>query len=278
MRSPRDPSTGPDIPFGDRSVGPVNRERGVLMVAAVLSFAAHAVAAWWVHDRPVAHLDPLLVGLPLRTARVRLVELQPDPFRPGPENEQVASDNASIAPDLQTLSESMLDPNSPSTHLSRLPEIQIEPMVESRSAAQPRQADPVPQVTMPSSVQRALIGRLPLDVAFVAVGASSRGTGNGSSPDRGAGSATVQQLLDQADVAPIVDPSPEFIEGPSIADAPMIERPRPQTSVARDQIDFVDLALQSTTRLAVPEHLDNDFDYELTVHRPAQGPAYFRAV
>ena len=60
------------------------------------------------------------------------------------------------------------------------------------------------------------------------------------------------------------------------AQAPLRPEHTPRTTADLALPDYAEAALASTTRFDVPEHLDNDFDYRLTVYQAPRGPDFFR--
>ncbi|MEM7576325.1 MAG: VWA domain-containing protein [Planctomycetota bacterium] len=99
----------------------------------------------------------------------------------------------------------------------------------------------------------------------------SRGNGTGS--DSGSGSGTPGL---RPGVAGRLDARPGTPRTPTTS----IDDARPALDAAKlTTIDFAALALEATKNLDIPERLDNDFIYQLAVHRdldrPAD-PAYFR--
>ena len=243
------------------------------MAAVIVSMAVHGVVAWSVYDLPMGRIDPRFLGASRPVQRVRLVDpgaalaLDPAPLD-GLTNEP---------PDLKTVSEALLDPPAPDLPDADLP-VNLRPVDEAGQGPDAGLDIDLPQTGMPQFVEREIVGRLPLEVAFVA-----HDTGDGAGDPfksrggrRGDSAEAAAALLQRAGLGEAAHPPPPTMAQPTFSDAAVIDRRTMQLPIEATKIDFAALALRGTTRLRVPEHLDNDFDYTVHVYRPRTGPGFFR--
>ena len=247
--------------------------RAAFVAAVVASVVSHGMVAWSVYDVPIGHIDLRFAGASRPVQRVRLV----DPSETLVLDTQHTDALTHEPLDLKAVGAALLDPPAPALPDADLP-LGLQPVDDDGHGPDALTDVDLPQARMAEVVERKLVGRLPLEVAFVA------GDAEGAAADpfatrggQGGGSAeAAARLLQRAGLGQTAHPQPLALARPTFSDSAVIDRQSVQTPLEAAHIDFAALALRGTTRLRVPEHLDNDFDYDVQVFRPDKGPGFFR--
>ncbi len=223
-----------------------------LTLALVVSILFHIGLAAILHARPLGRIDPGLLSDEAMVYRVQRADtdvILPDnePLRPPRIDDQVVDPSAA---DLLTI--------MPTPGLTRQPGIP-DPVVDQRPDSQ--RALDASDTRLPDSLVAAMFGSPKVDLPFVpetnttvvvpdGQGSGAAGAGGRGVPGHGRGA---------------VSPA----EPPDVAPRDEAARHRLQsTDLTGPPVDYVGLALGSTTTIALPEHLDDDFEYRVTVYQP----------
>lgn len=262
--------------------------RRILQIMAIVSIVAHAALILFLHDRPLGFVDADALRdapQPMRVKRATY-DLVTDAGRSADEsatdNEPSEAEVADALLDEQT-AEAPAAPEAPRQDLALrdLEERAPQQATEQLAAA-------IPGFKLPDSTLAAMSGPGPSETAGgTGDGGEGEGAGNGNGAGGGDGNASAasaaQQLLAEASASGAGDPGSRSGGG---SEPPVLERrelpdtaPRDQrlleTPLASSGLDFTH-ALDATTELDVPEHLDQDFEYHLTRHEPDGERGYFR--
>lgn len=243
----------------------------ILFIMAVVSLLLHAaigVAAW---DRPIGFVDPAMMHEarpPLRVKR-SAYDLVLDPAR--------GRGTGDEAPSLEDVSLALLEEvDEPPPVAPPEPELELRELEEQPPQAPSGElAIDLPPFELPAEVLAGMTDQVPGELGY------QPGPGDDASPGEGAGlggggaAEGARQLLAQAGfvsrgggggsapVAPVRDAAP--------LDERLLDMP-----LESPEFDFAGIALEETTKLDVPEHLDNDFDYYLSRYQPEGQRGYFR--
>ncbi len=287
----------PDNPvsFTPRAAGSnLTRDQRLLLVALVVSLALHLFIAIAMGNKPMGRFDPALLERERDFVRVRRVDQEDQIIDDQPTDETAAEQDA-FKPDLAELSKSLLLEDETPMGDAKPPD---EQRIDLREMSEQRLTDMIerlramaPDVDLPESMRKSVEPVLEIDVVHVAGGGGTGGAGGAGVSD--AELTAAQRLLAQTRLIAGANPMPALIERPQVAeqrrtvkDTRVVNAP-----LAVPKIDFTDLALERTMRMILPEHLDNDFEYELTRHhrkektglfgiggeeRLADEPGYFR--
>lgn len=257
--------------------------RGVVFVlVALLAVSLHGALGVWAWDQPIAVVQGLGEGQ-ARPVRVKRATQDDYTYTPPPAD--------ATGPSAQELTQRLLASEPPTLVADPLElDVELRPLDELDDASAGAMEIDLPAFEIDSAQLARLESRLPAELQFAAdprVGEGGVGEGKasdelagdalsstGAAPGRtgASGTATTTTLLTR----PGLD-GPRTIEETLPDLGPVLDAPA---------IDFVDLALADTTRLDVPENLDNDFAYRLTRYDPTDWldrpiapeaePGYFR--
>lgn len=266
----------------------VNRRGAVLLFVAGLSVVGHGALGWWAWDKPVA----VAMGLGEAEARPIRVKraIESDLITPPP------TETIEIGPSAEELTRELLSAEPPDLVAEPLElDVELRPIEELEQAASGGLEIDLPSFEIDEDQLAALSAADPGELDFGAPGpgpggdgagdgqgtgrdsrtAASdalRGTGSAAGPNTGVAGQNAASLVDRPGLDLASDlPEPELTLTPTL-DIPAI--------------DFVDLALGDTTKIDVPDNLDNDFAYRVTRYDPtdwlgrpiplAEEPGYFR--
>ena len=255
----------------------LRRRPAFFLLAGMVSFVAHGVVAWSVYDRPIGRIDPRLLTVQPQVQRVRLVESERTPDLRVPalaEAERVAAKPL----ELKELGKALLESQAQSPQPAALPAVALRKAPDERGGGlSDSHLVELPEARMSRWVQQKLIGRLPLEVTYEPAPESGKTNGELGAAGRSRETAlAAQALLARVGLQGAANPQPAAIQRPALIEFSAIDRRILNTPLSAPPIDFASLTLETTTRLEIPEHLDTDFDYAVSVYRPVQGPGYFR--
>lgn len=242
----------------------MNARPATILFAAIASLVLHVAVVFALYDVPLGRIDPQLFE-PTRVYRIHRLadDVIIDDTQP---EESIPFDEEALAMDLSAMSLALLEMADPIEQDVLAPErqVQLREQVEERALEQPPLEMPV---DLPDIVTAELIGPPPQDLAggddLIDTPGGTGGLGGGVAP--GEGAARARELLADAGFMPSHDPLPPT-RPHDIAFTPREQRVIESTP-APPPIDFAAIALENTTQLAIPEHLDHDFEYSITIHR-----------
>jgi len=239
------------------------RENSGLAIAAIISITLHALAAWGVYDLPLGHIDPRLLTdetvLPVEMIETGL------PILPRHEAEEDVAADVDPA-DLSVL---MLDalpvppvPLSITSHSpNAFPGVRVAPSSDDMAL---EMSDAIEWLPYTGSSPKAALALNAGDTDTPRSNASAHPAPPPSSPD------TAISMLNA--ITTRLTPSTASSSVTSYSGRPALGGGTNKIALP----DYAESALEATTRLDVPEHLDHDFDYHLTVYHAPRGPDYFR--
>ncbi len=259
------------MPTAPMIAPPPRREDSVLLLAltASLSLVLHALLAFYLGDRPIGRVDPTLLGprhesfQVLRSERDLILEEPMTLGAAGPEQPRAA---------LADMAEALLhsQPPAPTRAAALSPASEaLRPTPESRPVVSTRASSPV---ELPEAVTRAVVDPRALELSYVPDAAAQRGQ-----PDTDASGAprVAQAALLGTGLTPAWAGLTPPVPMPTIADRSDIDRRPLDASLAPPPMDFAALALSDTLKVAVPEKLDDDFEYFLTTYTPTAQRSFF---
>ena len=260
----------------------VTQKKLVLVIVAMLSVVGHAALGYWAWDKPVMTVR----GLGEAQARpIRVKRAVEDDYAFAPD---VIADDG---PSAQELTKQLLESEPPQI-VAETKELDFEPrpLDELDAGLSGGLEIELPEFELDADTLAQLDTRAPAELEFakdpgLGQGEGNSGTGKGSdslagdalrntgpAPNR-TGASSTTTLLDR----PELDTPDNKLVEPTANLIPEVQTP---------DIDFVDLALGETTKLNIPDNLDNDFAYRLTRYDPTdwldrpipltEEPGYFR--
>lgn len=247
----------------------LTRSTPILFIALVFSLVLHIGAVFYLKDRPMGHID---IEAMRNERRVLLVRRSPDDVITLPENEDPDVDASDADPDkprplpsLTALSQAMLMDPSTNPFPIAAPE---------GGKVKLQQPDPERkidfdegeiEVTLPESLHERFVEAeppaLPMAEGDADPNLGASNSFGGDNAESGASRATA--LLEDAGFLPGHNPLPAT--RPPVVEANPQDRRVIEAPFADPKIDFAGVALEGTKNLNIPEHLDSDFDYKLTV-------------
>lgn len=237
----------------------------VLATAMVVSALAHVAAAWWLWDKPVVRFNPELFE-PARST-YRVVRAERDKIIGEPGDAGKLADPPSPAPTLAQMSRALLQ-EAPAVREPSRDEPALVRMRELPDALPEAFATPLqlPDIVLPAGV----VADLPSGPAAMAFVPESGASGEGATVGMGSGAAA--RMLAGAGLAVGLSEPRRF----TMTESGPVDQRRLDAPLDAPPIDFVDLALDPTTQLDLPEHLDDDFDYYLKTFTDRDGAGYFQ--
>ncbi|MFN3168010.1 MAG: VWA domain-containing protein [Phycisphaeraceae bacterium] len=261
----------------------VTGRRAVLVVVAALVLLGHAALGVWGWDKTIAELPE---AAPAEARAMRVKRAIDDDFTFAPpvaESEQGTSAQELIARLLES------EPPKLVTDPMEL-DVELRPLEElSKPAAGELEID-LPAFEIGNDVLAELDTRPPAELDF-GEGEAEPGPGDGTGDGTGRGSADLAgDALNNTAAAPTRTGAgtATLVERPTLDGPGKATDVLPQFGPTTDTptIDFVGLALADTTKIDVPDNLDNDFAYRVTRYTPtdrrgapiapAIEPGYFR--
>lgn len=264
----------------------------ILKIVAVVSVLAHAVLIFYIHDRPLGFVDPDVLretAAPLRVQRAAY-DLVTDPLR------ETAESAADDLPSESEMAEALLQetPTDDAPAASEAPRQDMtlrdmnEQLDPQPTAASQPQAAAIPGFELPESALSATRSPGSSTGAGGSGGGSGQGDGGGDRAGGGLDSEVDQAQRMLAEVGLGGDGTgagagdgaggasePIVIEQDPLRETAALDRRVLETPLGSSALDFTH-ALDATTQLNVPEHLDQDFEYHLTRYEPNGERGYFR--
>lgn len=238
-----------------------------LTVAVVVSVLAHAGLLWWLSGRPILSIDPSLLSRNRDLYRVYRAEH--DLVLGDESGEAWSEPSSSQAPTLAQLTLALLKAGSPprSAEDSPPPPVRLRELPGEVPDELPGADTALPELRLPAGVLSELPGSAaPAALGFVPEPAHGAGTG------ADAGSAAAARALAGTGLAAGLSEPRRF----TLIEQGPVDQRRLDSPLDAPPIDFIDLALDATTRLQMPEHLDDDFDYLLRTYADRDGWNYFQ--
>ncbi|MCZ2090174.1 MAG: hypothetical protein LC129_11835, partial [Burkholderiales bacterium] len=284
------PESGDDVP----GQPPADHRRLILLLAVVASLLVHGALAWWSRNQPLGHIDPTLIRQERQLFRVQRAQ-----------RDMILDGGAGLAPG--GVSSAAAQPDNPRSPLTDLglsmlnaePSSRPQPMGAGQNGApdiapqakpfsdhRPHETGPspaagAPATQLPASIRDQMFVDIPLATQYVGQGgqgsaATGQGSGDGVAPTGGEGSGQGQasSMLAQAGRSGATPANPKLpdLAAPALVDKPDLSDKRPADQALTPQpIDLSAITAQAATQLAIPEHLDNDFDYAVTRYIPKGG-------
>ncbi len=243
----------------------------VFTTALVVSVVAHAALGWWLRDKAIVSVRP--DQLTQDRALYRVFRAERDLVVGDDPSDTAADPLQRDAPSLAQLSRALLDAGAPPRPIedSAPPRVRMRDLPEDAPPQLPGAAESLqlPDLRLPAGVLRDLpSSAAPTALAFV----PEPGSGDGSAAGSGLGSADAARTLAGTGLAAGLSEPPRF----TMTESGPVDQRRLDAPLDAPPIDFIDLALQSTTQLEMPRHLDDDFDYYLKSWNDRDGLSYFQ--
>lgn len=270
----------------DKSYQPgllITGQRGLLVFVALLGVVAHGALGVWAWDKQIVDV-PAIESAPARPIAIKRAQLDEYAITPP------TIDPASLGPTAEELTKQLLEAEPPKLVTEPLElDVELRPLEELNDAAAGALEIELPAFELDNDVLAQLDTRPPAELSF-GEGDGNPGEGDGSGSGPGT-SDLASNALDGIGAAPnrtnrgsttmLIERS--TLDGPStVTDIPPDLAPTLDTP----PIDFTDLALGGTTKIDVPDNLDNDFTYRVTRYDPVdwrgrpidlrEEPGYFR--
>jgi len=241
----------------------VTGQRAVFAVVALIGIGAHGALGYWAWDKPIATVPELS---PVPTRPVAVKRAAEDDYRYIPSIAETPQ-----GPTAEDLTKRLLETEPPLLVSDPLElDVELRPLEELDDAAAGGLKIDLPAFELDNDVLAQLDTRPPAELQF------GEGIGEGSG-DEGEGSGRGSADL-ASDALSGIDAAPNRTGGPTrmLIDRPTLDGPRGVTDIPPDlaptldtpPIDFADLALGDTTKIDVPDNLDNDFTYRVTRYDP----------
>lgn len=255
----------------------MNRSNWFWLLALGVSLLIHVGAVLLLWDRPLGQVDPQSLRESREVWRVRrsaddvILEFSANPGK------QAAPTPTPTEPvmDLLTLSQNLLaDDSSAPAPNDFDPALPLQPI-----ATDHLQVESPSELTvdLPTLLGGRLLGPAPASAAF-APGSIEPDLGTGMEPGSQSDARRARAILAHAGLTPGHNPLPP--KRPHVVELDPVDRRLIDSPLTLPDIAFVDIALKNTMQLDIPEHLDSDFDYNLSVwidRKAKKSPyAYFR--
>ena len=252
------------------------RPRPALWLATglLVSAALHVALGWGFRDWPLAEIR----AAPTPSGPAKVTMRRPPTSDPALDGAGAASAAAEApAPDPKEVSRAMLaEEEAPAPEA---PESSAAAPIlrerEERPAGSRRPAGDGSGVRLPDRVSAALAraggGALARFGASPGAGKSAGGDGEAGGDPGGAARRALRAETAAGAGDRLAAPAPAPPDGAPRLDASPDERPRRRRKPAA-AAGLVGEALDATTRLEVPEHLDNDFTYDVATYAPSDEP------
>lgn len=240
----------------------------IFTTALVVSVIAHAALGWFLRDLPILRLSTQERGDDRELYRVYRAER--DLVVSDVDDPAALADPQSDAPTLAQITKALLEAGAPprTADSSDPTPVRLRDLPDATPKELPGTPTTLPDLNLPAGVLRDLpSAAAPAALAFV----PDTEVGVGGST-RHVGSADAARTLAGTGLAAGLSEPKRFTmteEGP--ADQRRIFDP-----IDAPPIDFIDLALDPTTQLQMPQHLDDDFDYVVRTWSDRDGFSYFQ--
>lgn len=262
----------------------ITGRRAILVVVVLIGVTAHGALGVWAWDKQITDV-PEFATTPTRPIAVKRAPLDEYTITPP------AFDPADLGPTAEELTKQLLESEPPQLVADPLElDVELRPLEELNDAAAGALEIELPAFELDDAVLAELDTRPPAELSF------GEGEGDGN-PGDGDGSGTGSRdlagnALGSIDAAPVRTNSGTttmLIERPTLDVGPSTVNDIPPDltpTLDTPPIDFTDLALGGTTKIDIPENLDNDFTYRITRYDPTdwrgrlidprEEPGYFR--
>jgi Mg-chelatase subunit ChlD len=269
----------------DKSYQPgllITGQRALLMTVAVIGVVAHGALGVWAWDKQIMDV-PEFEAAPARPIAVKRAQLDEYTITPP------TIDPASLGPTAEELTKQLLESDPPKLVSEPLElDVELRPLDEINDAAAGALEIELPAFELDNDVLAQLDTRPPSELSF---GEGEGNPGEGSGEGSGTGSSDLAgTALDGIGAAPnrTGGPTASLIERPTLDGPSAVSDIPPDLAPTLDTptIDFTDLALGGTTKIDIPDNLDNDFTYRVTRYDPTdwldrpidpkEEPGYFR--
>ena len=234
---------------------PLDRRPLAIALAVLVSVGFHGGLTWWLADQPIGTVDLAAInaadGLYVVRRPDRDLILDPAADGPGTDGEDPARDLADVSRRLLTAEP---DTSAAADTGSDSP-ADPEPLPDDRPM--PDRANPEPTPLTDAATAALARTRSPdVDLPFQTTGGDPSGAAISDDDGRSAAEAL---LAGDPDLPTDTTPGT-----PSLNPTGSGPLDRPADTTATAGVDFVKIALDQSTDLNVPVHLDDDFDYEVT--------------
>lgn len=250
------------------------REQRLLFWAMVISMALHIVVGLMVGDTPLGRIDPSLLAESQEQFRIRRVDR--DQIFEDETREFLASQGDAVAAEqttLAALSETLLQEQDapaglpseitdPKVALRELPEQRLQELIRELAVT-------MPKVELPETVQQRVTPHLEIEVKHMPMAESG---GAGGANVTAAELSAAQRMLAESRLMVGNNPVPQVARRPIVQDMRGVggDQRVLDAPMGTPSIDFAKIALADSSRLTVPEHLDDDFDYVLSKFVPGR--------
>lgn len=260
----------------------ITGQRAILVIVAVVAVVAHGALGVWAWDKPITAV-PAFEAAPARPIAVKRAPLDDYIVTPP------TIDPNTLGPTAEELTKQLLESEPPKLVSEPLElDVELRPLDELNDAAAGALEIELPAFELDNDVLSQLDTRPPAELSF---GEGDGNPGEGDGTGTGTGSQDLAgNALGSIGAAPnrTGGPTTTLIERPTLDGLSAVTDIAPDLAPTLDSqsIDFTDLALGGTTKIDVPDNLDNDFTYRVTRYDPTdwldrpidpnEEPGYFR--
>lgn len=263
----------------------ITGQRAILIIVALIAVATHGAMGVWAWEKAITQV-PALQSTPARPIAIKRAALDDYTITPP------TFDPADLGPTAEDLTKQLLDAEPPKLVSEPLElDVELRPLDELNDASAGALEIELPAFELDNDVLSQLDTRPPAELSFGegdGAGAGNPGPGDG----QGTGAQDLAgNALGNIGTAPSrtnLGPTTTLIERPTLDGPSAVTDIPPDLAPTLDAptIDFTDLALAGTTKIDVPDNLDNDFTYRVTRFDPTdwldrpidpkEEPGYFR--
>ncbi|MFK7788573.1 MAG: VWA domain-containing protein [Phycisphaeraceae bacterium] len=241
----------------------ITGQKAIFVFVALIGVAAHGGLGVWAWDKSITEV-PAFESTPARPIAIKRAAVDDYTITPP------TFDPADLGPTAEELTKQLLEADPPKLVSEPLElDVELRPLDELNDAAAGALEIELPAFELDNDVLSQLDTRPPSELSF---GEGDGNIGEGDGPGTGsqdlAGSA-----LGSIAAAPSrtnLGPTTTLIERPTLDGPSAVFDIPPDLAPTLDTptIDFTDLALGGTTKIDVPDNLDNDFTYRVTRYDP----------
>ncbi|MEM1354723.1 MAG: VWA domain-containing protein [Planctomycetota bacterium] len=250
----------------------VTNPRGVMIFAVVVSAVLHGSLAVWAWDKPIVSGLESAASTIVPTNVKRATE---DYFSLSTDRSRALDQDQ--GPTSEDLNERLLDEPPPPIVTDPLElDVELRPIEEPFEGMRGGLEIDLPAFELDDDVLAALDTRPPAELDFgnpgSGQGQGEEGRGDGTGPnDSGTIAGNALKEAGSAEIRlDVAGGGQPLVERPILDQVGGVGEVMPDLgpSLEAPPIDFVDIALADTTRIEVPENLDNDFAYRVTRFTP----------
>ncbi len=242
---------------------PKQHEGTLALVAAIISLLVHAAVVMAVQGLPLFSIDIVQDEEQLQERRRYTARREDLLLNLSEATDRAVTERMALA----ALTDTMLSEMAPTSDKTPEPPTHLREVADELEAADADSAPPADWLSqLPEGYRTELLGRpdvrQPSNVGPFVVSDGTEGAGGRSA------SADAKSILSAARLTGVLPAPPPEVDTPKLVDNKGMDQRLLEPQTQAPPVDFAAIALAPTTALNLPENLDNDFTYRVTVYQP----------